>query len=247
MSLLRATRDGCREHMNPEPEVSIPLTRLESTTMTPSSYLQSRGLPPAIASEWGLGIGDYADRWPMLRGRLTIPLWSYTRRLVSIAGRALLANSHPKYWNTSYPKERWLYGLWRERKTVPVIVEGYLDVWALALLGVAAYATMGASLSLTQAAHVAGMSEWVVIYPHRDQMGHEWMFTMEKLGVKVVYPYRPYPLDAPAKAEGAEEDADPHWLYVNARQHLMGQLQDCLMRARGSRGRELETLLGVLT
>ena len=195
--------------------------------MTAAQYVESRGLPAATVNEWHLRIG-VQERWPKLDDRLVIPIYSYTGRAITESGRALSPEQKPKYWFTpGFLRDRWVYGLWRERISIPVVVEGYLDVWAARLLGYSAYAVMGGSLSDWQAMHIAGMGATAIIYPHADDDGTAWQRKLALFGVRTEIPLSPYPLGVPRKADGDDETADPHWLYVNSRSWLEKNLQIC--------------------
>ncbi len=191
-----------------------------------SAYLKQRGLPAEVEDEWYLRIG-WNEQWPKLNGRLVIPILSYTKRIISFSGRALHEGQQPKYWSVPFNKQLWLYGLWRERVSIPVLVEGYLDVWALALMGYNGYAVMGSGLSDWQAMHIAGMSDKAIIYPHADADGIDWAEKLQTFGVRTMIPRALYPTWAPRKEDGCDETADPHWLYVNAREWLEMNLGYC--------------------
>lgn len=196
--------------------------------LTVNDYLTSRSLPPEVSPEWNLRIGSF-ERWPKLENRLVIPLYSYTGRLLAEAGRATQPDHQPKYWFTpTFDRNRWIYGLWKKPiSDIPVIVEGYLDVWALRLLGYSAYAVMGSAITHWQAMHIAGLASKVIVYPHLDSTGLQWKHTLDSFGVDVAIPRNPYPFDAPSKDRGDDETADPHWLYVNARSWLEQNLTAC--------------------
>lgn len=100
--------------------------------------------------------GKVYDRF---RGRLMFPIRDKRKRVVGFGGR-VLDDSLPKYLNSPetalFSKSKELYGLFEvlERKTRPerfLIVEGYMDVIALAQYGVGnAVATLGTATSKTQ-------------------------------------------------------------------------------------------------
>lgn len=194
--------------------------------MTAKDYISTRCLPPSVVEEWLLWVG-WGEKDKRFNNRLIIPIFSYTMRLVAKAGRALSDETKPKYLNTSFNKQLWLYGLWRERVSIPVLVEGYLDVWALALMGYNGYAVMGSGLSDWQAMHIAGMSDKAIIYPHADADGIDWAEKLQSFGVRTMIPSLLYPTWAPRKEDGCDETADPHWLYVNDRRWLEMNLGHC--------------------
>lgn len=201
--------------------------------MTAEQYVESRGLPASVASEWFLRYG-WDGSWPKLENRIVIPIFSFTGKLLALAGRSLSPEDKPKYLFTpGWDKNKWLYGVWREIKSIPVIVEGYLDVWALDLCGYTGFAVMGSAMSDWQAALIAGMSDKAIIYPHNDDDGVEWKHKLKSYGVKSVIPAHPYPIGAPVKTMGDQETADPHWLYVNQKVWLEANLDICRRKLKG--------------
>jgi hypothetical protein len=182
-----------------------------------TSYVLSRGLPESIITEWCLGYGQWSDQFPQLRDRLTVPIAGYTETAFAIAGRTL-TEEKPKWWNTPFSKSRWLYGLWKPALSAPILVESYLDVWALRLLGYTGYAVMASEMSPWQAAHVAGRFSDAIVYPHADTTGNQWLQTLSRFGVRAFVPWEPYP-------QGMPSDADAHWLYVNQRDWLLSQVK----------------------
>ncbi len=93
--------------------------------------------------------GGYYDRF---RGRIMFPIHDYRGRLIGFGGR-VLGQGEPKYLNSPetalFHKGRELYGLFRAREALrrenrALVVEGYMDVVALAQFGLDyAVATLG--------------------------------------------------------------------------------------------------------
>ncbi len=93
--------------------------------------------------------GSYYDRF---RGRVMFPIHDYRGRLVGFGGR-VIGQGEPKYLNSPetplFHKGRELYGLYRARDALrrenrALVVEGYMDVVALAQFGFDyAVATLG--------------------------------------------------------------------------------------------------------
>ncbi|MBI1216454.1 MAG: DNA primase [Alphaproteobacteria bacterium] len=107
------------------------------------------------------------DIYPFFRGRVMFPVQDFQGRIVAFGGRVLPERfggppekSAPKYINSPetviFHKGRMLYGLSRARKVIGdgetvVVVEGYMDVIALAQAGFrAAVAPLGTALTETQ-------------------------------------------------------------------------------------------------
>jgi len=118
-----------------------------------------RGVGPELLQEAGLAVPrsggtGYYDRF---RNRVMFPIASATGRTVAFGARALDAQEQAKYLNSPetpiYHKSATLYGLWRGRDTirtegVALVVEGYMDVIALAQSGIEnAVASSGTALT----------------------------------------------------------------------------------------------------
>lgn len=109
-----------------------------------------------------------SDIYPFFRGRVMFPVHNFQGRVVAFGGRVVpetcggpAKNSAPKYINSPesslYHKGRILYGLSRARKEIGrgkeyvIVVEGYMDVIALAQVGFkAAVAPLGTALTEMQ-------------------------------------------------------------------------------------------------
>ncbi|MFT7418765.1 MAG: DNA primase [Reinekea sp.] len=100
--------------------------------------------------------GRVYDRF---RNRLMFPIRDIRGRVIAFGGRVMSADEQPKYLNSPetpvFHKGQELYGLYEARKAVKnfdniIIVEGYMDVVALAQHGVKnAVATLGTATSPT--------------------------------------------------------------------------------------------------
>lgn len=105
--------------------------------------------------------------YPFFRGRIMFPVQDFQGRIVAFGGRVMPeayggpeGKSAPKYINSPetviFHKGRMLYGLSRARKAIGdgekvIVVEGYMDVIALAQAGFrAAVAPLGTALTETQ-------------------------------------------------------------------------------------------------
>jgi len=104
-------------------------------------------------AETGLVIdGEKGRRYDRFRGRITFPIRNSRGQLVGFGGRVIGAGE-PKYLNSPetplFEKGRELYGLFEARQAIresgrALVVEGYMDVVALAQHGVGyAVATLG--------------------------------------------------------------------------------------------------------
>lgn len=139
--------------------------------------------PESLLREAGLlqprteGRGSY-DRF---RNRLLFVLRDERGRPVGFGGRALSAETEPKYLNSPespiFLKKRLLYGLSDAREMIrrrerAVLVEGYFDHLALLLAGVEeAVASMGTALTAEQAEKLRRLSPRVVLCYDGDAAG----------------------------------------------------------------------------
>ncbi|PXX98541.1 DNA primase [Halomonas sp. LBP4] len=121
-------------------------------------HLGERGVSEAVQVEYGLLVhreesGRTYDRF---RDRVMFPIRDIKGRTIAFGGR-VLGDARPKYLNSPetpvFHKGRELYGLFEARQAESrlerlVIVEGYMDVVALAQFGIRnAVATLGTSTS----------------------------------------------------------------------------------------------------
>ncbi len=122
-----------------------------------------RDFSPQILERAGLVLqrqtgGGFYDRF---RNRITFPIHAATGRPVAFGARALDPDEQAKYINSPetpvYNKSATLYGLWRNRDAirdagVALVVEGYMDLIALAQYGIEnAVASSGTALTTDQA------------------------------------------------------------------------------------------------
>jgi len=135
----------------------------------------------ALMSRAGLlvdkGGGGFYDRF---RGRITFPILDRRGRTVGFGGR-VLGDETPKYLNSPetavYHKGRELYGLYQARKAAGrperlIVVEGYMDVVALAQHGIHnAVATLGTAATEAHLEQLFRASEDVVFCFDGDDAG----------------------------------------------------------------------------
>ena len=96
---------------------------------------------------------DRGNVYDKFRDRLMFPIHDRRGRVIAFGGRVIDPESSPKYLNSPetplFHKGRELYGLWQAKQANPkldrlIVVEGYMDVVALAQFGVTqAVATLG--------------------------------------------------------------------------------------------------------
>lgn len=112
--------------------------------------------------------GRVYDRF---RGRIMFPIRDTRGRVIAFGGRVMSADDGPKYLNSPeteiFHKSRELYGLYEARKALRnihrlIVVEGYMDVVALAQYGVMnAVATLGTA---------SGTQHFQKLYRYTDEV-----------------------------------------------------------------------------
>jgi DNA primase len=167
-----------------------------------SRHLQNRGFSPELAQEAGLVLprdrGGYYDRF---RNRVIFPIEDRQGKPIAFGGR-IIGEGEPKYLNSPesplYTKGRHLYGLPQAAEAlrqsgVALVVEGYLDLLALRVHGVAnVLATLGTALTKEQVRLLRGLVPRVVLVFDGDAAGARAMrrafplFGQEGLAVRVL-------------------------------------------------------------
>ncbi|MCC5883380.1 MAG: DNA primase [Halomonas sp.] len=147
-------------------------------------HLSARGVPESVQVEYGLLVqreesGRTYDRF---RDRVMFPIRDVRGRTIAFGGR-VLGDAKPKYLNSPetpvFHKGRELYGLFEARQANSrlerlVIVEGYMDVVALAQFGIRnAVATLGTSTSEEHLARLFRMVDEVVFCFDGDKAGRQ--------------------------------------------------------------------------
>lgn len=145
----------------------------------------AQGLPAGILLELGLVKESERAREPYdrFRGRIIFPIESVGGRVVGFGGRVLggAKEGVPKYMNSPespvYRKGEVLYGLGMNRNAIrrggaAMVVEGYMDVVALAAAGVdGAVAALGTSLTDGQARLLARYTKKAILLFDSDAAG----------------------------------------------------------------------------
>lgn len=123
--------------------------------------------------------GRYYDRF---RHRVMFPIHDYRGRLIGFGGR-IVGSGEPKYLNSPetplFHKGRELYGLFRARDAIKrenrvVVVEGYMDVVALAQFGIDyAVATLGTATTRDHLERLFRFTPEIVFCFDGDRAGRE--------------------------------------------------------------------------
>jgi DNA primase len=124
--------------------------------------------------------GDAGKRYDRFRDRIMFPIHDGSGRVIGFGGR-VLDKGEPKYLNSPetplFSKGRELYGMFQARPAVRaagkvVVVEGYMDVVALAQHGVEfAVATLGTATTPTHAQKLFRVTDTVIFCFDGDEAG----------------------------------------------------------------------------
>jgi DNA primase len=147
-------------------------------------HLGEQGIAESVQVEYGLLVhreesGRTYDRF---RDRVVFPIRDIRGRTIAFGGR-VLGDAKPKYLNSPetpvFHKGRELYGLYEARQANPrlerlVIVEGYMDVVALAQFGIRnAVATLGTATTEDHLGRLFRMVDEVVFCFDGDRAGRQ--------------------------------------------------------------------------
>jgi len=127
-------------------------------------------------------VGDQGKRYDRFRDRIMFPILDQRGEVIGFGGR-VLDQGEPKYLNSPetpvFSKGRELYGLTQARKAIResgriLVVEGYMDVVALAQFGVAyAVATLGTSTTPVHAQKLFRQADQIVFCFDGDNAGRK--------------------------------------------------------------------------
>ncbi|MBW6390965.1 DNA primase [Billgrantia antri] len=147
-------------------------------------HLSAREIVEAVQVEYGLLVQreDSGRTYDRFRDRVMFPIRDVRGRTIAFGGR-VLGDAKPKYLNSPetpvFHKGRELYGLFEARQANPrlervIIVEGYMDVVALAQYGIRyAVATLGTSTSEEHLSRLFRMVNEVVFCFDGDKAGRQ--------------------------------------------------------------------------
>ncbi|MGB9093895.1 MAG: DNA primase, partial [Gallionella sp.] len=139
----------------------------------------ARGTPPDARATRGHGAGKRYDRF---RDRIMFPIINVRGQVIGFGGR-VLDQGEPKYLNSPetplFEKGRELYGLYQAQKAIRagqrvLVVEGYMDVVALAQHGVEyAVATLGTATTPYHVQKLLRLTEHIVFCFDGDKAGQK--------------------------------------------------------------------------
>jgi DNA primase len=139
----------------------------------------ARGTPPDTRATRGHGAGKRYDRF---RDRIMFPIINVRAQVIGFGGR-VLDKGEPKYLNSPetplFEKGRELYGLYQAQKSIRagqqvLVVEGYMDVVALAQHGVEyAVATLGTATTPYHVQKLLRLTDIIVFCFDGDKAGQK--------------------------------------------------------------------------
>ncbi|GEK72810.1 MULTISPECIES: DNA primase [Halomonas] len=147
-------------------------------------HLGEQGIAEPVQIEYGLLVHreDSGRTYDRFRDRVMFPIRDIRGRTIAFGGR-VLGDAKPKYLNSPetpvFHKGRELYGLYEARQANPrlerlVIVEGYMDVVALAQFGIRnAVATLGTATTEDHLGRLFRMVDEVVFCFDGDRAGRQ--------------------------------------------------------------------------
>ncbi|OHV12747.1 DNA primase [Kushneria phosphatilytica] len=147
-------------------------------------HLGSHGVEESVQVEYGLLVQkeETGRSWDRFRDRLMFPIRDWKGRTIAFGGR-VLGDDKPKYLNSPespvFHKGRELYGLYEARQAAGrperlLIVEGYMDVVALAQFGINnAVATLGTATSQEHLKRLFRLVDEVVFCFDGDDAGRQ--------------------------------------------------------------------------
>ncbi len=124
--------------------------------------------------------GDSGKRYDRFRDRIMFPIWNQRNEVIGFGGR-VIDKGEPKYLNSPetpvFEKGRELYGLTQAMKSIRasgkvIVVEGYMDVVALAQNGVEyAVATLGTATSAVHIQRLSRLTDHIIFCFDGDAAG----------------------------------------------------------------------------
>lgn len=124
--------------------------------------------------------GDSGKRYDRFRDRIMFPIWNQRSEVIGFGGR-VIDKGEPKYLNSPetpvFEKGRELYGLTQALKAIRasgkvIVVEGYMDVVALAQHGVEyAVATLGTATSAVHIQRLTRLTDHIIFCFDGDAAG----------------------------------------------------------------------------
>jgi DNA primase len=150
--------------------------------------------------ECGLVIENEGKRYDRFRGRVMFPILSARGAVIGFGGR-VLGEGEPKYLNSPetplFEKGREIYGLVQARESIRaagrvLVVEGYMDVVALAQFGVGyAVATLGTATTPVHVSKLLRLTEEIVFCFDGDAAGRKAAWRALEVSLPLALDHKP--------------------------------------------------------
>ncbi|MDR2018299.1 MAG: DNA primase [Syntrophobacterales bacterium] len=144
-------------------------------------FLKSAHIPDDILLGTGILRMKDGDIYDIFRGRIVIPIFDVTRKVVGFGARAMEKDAIPKYINSPessiFSKRFSLFGIDKAKKYITeknevFIVEGYFDLIALYLNGIKnVVSTLGTSITEGQLSKLRNYTENITLMLDGDEAG----------------------------------------------------------------------------
>lgn len=145
-----------------------------------------------IIEEFGIGYCPAnfeitTDNAHWMRGRIVIPTFDSYENLIAYSGRSMNDATKPKYINTQYKKNNYLYAMHTAKKEINrlnccILVEGQFDVISLWRFGFKnAVGVCGSAFSKRQASQISRYCDKVIIISDQDVAGAKAQRNMENV------------------------------------------------------------------
>jgi DNA primase len=152
-------------------------------------------------AETGLVIdSDEGRRYDRFRDRVMFPIFSQRGSVIGFGGR-IMGEGEPKYLNSPetalFEKGRELYGLTQARDAIRaagrvLVVEGYMDVVALAQFGVGyAVATLGTATTLVHVTKLLRLADEIVFCFDGDKAGRKAAWRALEVSLPLAVDHKP--------------------------------------------------------
>jgi len=150
--------------------------------------------------ECGLVIEGEGKRYDRFRDRVMFPIYSVRGAVIGFGGR-VMGQGEPKYLNSPetplFEKGREVYGLVQARDAIRVagralVVEGYMDVVALAQFGVGyAVATLGTATTPVHVSRLLRLADEIVYCFDGDAAGRKAAWRALEVGLPLALDHKP--------------------------------------------------------
>jgi DNA primase len=146
-------------------------------------------------------LNDEGRRYDRFRDRIMFPIFNARGAVIGFGGRVMKAEDTPKYLNSPetplFEKGREVYGLIQARDALResgriLVVEGYMDVVALAQFGVGyAVATLGTATTPTHVAKLLRLTDELVFSYDGDNAGRKAAWRALEVGLPLATDAKP--------------------------------------------------------